>query len=115
MSNWRPTRAPLSVTDKTNLEKLAEFLIGKGIELVSSGGTRSYLESYGFPVLSAESLAKTPEAFGGRMKTLSFNIMGAILFDRAKAKDVEVAMNLGLAPIDIVVCNLYDFESSLGK
>lgn len=115
MTNWKPQRALLSVTDKTNLETIASFLISKDIELVSSGGTATYLQEKGFPVTPVERLAGTPEAFGGRMKTLSFNIMGAILFDRAKAKDVEEASTLGLAPIDIVICNLYAFEEALTK
>lgn len=115
MSNWRPQRALLSVTDKTNLETIASFLVNRGIELVSSGGTAQYLMQKGLPVTPVEQLAGTPEAFGGRMKTLSFNIMSGILFDRAKNCDVEEATTLGISPIDIVICNLYAFEDAVKK
>lgn len=113
MSNWKPKTALLSVTDKTNLEHIARFLIDKGIELISSGGTAKYLMDRGINVTAAQEIAGTPEAFGGRMKTLSFNIMGGILFDRQNQGDVEQAATLGLKPIDIVICNLYAFEEAL--
>lgn len=110
---FKPRRALLSVTDKTNLDKMANFLVSKGIEIVSSGGTANFLSERGIPVTPVEKISGSPEAFGGRMKTLSFNIMGAILFDRTKEKDVEEAMTLGLTPIDIVICNLYAFEEAV--
>lgn len=115
MTNWKPQRALLSVTDKTNLEVMAAFLIDKKIELVSSGGTAKYLQEKGFAVTPVEEIAGSPEAFGGRMKTLSFNVMGAILYDRNNANDIKQATELGLKPIDIVICNLYAFEESLTK
>ncbi len=115
MSNWKPQRALISVTDKTNLEKIAKFLVRKGIELISSGGTAKYLSENGISVTPVEQVAGTPEAFGGRMKTLSFNIMGSILYDRQNSLDVEQATTLGLLPIDIVICNLYAFEEALTK
>ena len=115
MPKFEPRRALLSVTDKTDLEIIAAFLISKKIELISSGGTASYLAEKGFLVIPVEKVAGSPEAFGGRMKTLSFNIMGAILFDRDQEVDRAEASQLGIAPIDIVICNLYPFEEALKR
>jgi len=66
------------------------------------------LREAGFPVTEISQVTGNPEAFGGRMKSISFAIESAILFDREK--DKEEAQRLGIAPIDMVVCNLYPFQ-----
>lgn len=100
-------RALLSVTDKTGLVSLARALHARGCELISTGGTRKVLEEAGLPVTEIGKVTGNPEAFGGRMKTLSFTVESALLFDRER--DAEEAKRLGIEPIDLVVCNLYPF------
>jgi len=98
----------LSVTDKTGIAELAQTLHRFGCELISTGGTGKVLDKAGLPVTDISQVTGNPEAFGGRMKTISFAIESAILFDREK--DKEEAQHLGISPIDMVVCNLYPFQ-----
>lgn len=100
-------RALLSVTDKSGLVPLARGLVGCGCELISTGGTARELQAAGFAVTDISAVSGNPEAFGGRMKTISFAIESALLFDRER--DAAEARRLGVAPIDLVVCNLYPF------
>ncbi|SCA63139.1 Bifunctional purine biosynthesis protein PurH [Chlamydiales bacterium SCGC AG-110-M15] len=103
-------RALLSVADKTNLIPLAESLRKTGCELVSTGGTFKALSQAGIPVREISEVTKNPEAFGGRVKTLSFQTSSGILFDREK--DREEADSLGVEQIDMVICNFYPFEKA---
>jgi phosphoribosylaminoimidazolecarboxamide formyltransferase/IMP cyclohydrolase len=100
-------RALLSVSDKTDLVPLARALHELGCELISTGGTRRALEDAGIPVIEISQVTGNPEAFGGRMKTISFAIESALLFDRERDRDE--AARLGIVAIDLVVCNLYPF------
>jgi len=101
-------RALISVSDKTGLDILGHALHKCGVEIISTGGTRSYLEERQIPVTPIEDVTGNPEAFGGRMKTISFEIASALLFRRGD--DDAEAETLGIKPIDLVVCNLYPFE-----
>ncbi len=101
-------RALLSVSDKTGIVDLAKTLIEINCEIISTGGTRKVLEEAGIKVTEISKVTGNPEAFGGRMKTISFNIESALLYDREK--DAEEAKKLGIEPIDLVVCNLYPFS-----
>lgn len=101
-------RALLSVTDKTGVVELARALAAHGCELISTGGTRAALEAAGLKVTEAAAVSGNPEAFGGRMKTISFAIESALLYDRER--DAAEAASLGIAPIDLVACNLYPFR-----
>ncbi|MEJ2054037.1 MAG: bifunctional phosphoribosylaminoimidazolecarboxamide formyltransferase/IMP cyclohydrolase PurH, partial [Calditrichaceae bacterium] len=101
-------RALISVSDKTGVEALAKALHGQGCEIISTGGTKKVIESAGIPVTEITKVTGNPEAFGGRMKTISFQIESALLFDREK--DAEEAAALDIKAIDMVVCNLYPFE-----
>lgn len=103
-------RALVSVSDKSGLEVLGKFLTDNDIEIVSSGGTRKFLEDLGHSITPIESVTGNPEAFGGRMKTLSFQISSGILFRRDNNDDLKQAIELNIEPIDIVVCNLYPFK-----
>jgi phosphoribosylaminoimidazolecarboxamide formyltransferase/IMP cyclohydrolase len=103
-------RALVSVSDKAGLDILGKFLTDNNIEIVSSGGTRKHLETLGFSVTAIESVTGNPEAFGGRMKTLSFQVSSGILFRRDHEEDIKQANELNIKPIDIVVCNLYPFK-----
>ena len=102
-------RALLSVYDKEGLVELAAALAGLGTELIASGGTRAALEGAGLTVREVTAVSGSPEAFQGRMKTLSFPISSALLFDRERDRDE--AARLGIQPIDLVACNLYPFAA----
>lgn len=108
-------RALLSVSDKSNLESVAKALIENGVELISSGGTGRYLSTFNIPWTPVESITGNPEAFGGRMKTLSFQISSSLLFRRDHEEDVKQAKELNIAPIDMVICNLYPFVETAKK
>ena len=99
--------ALLSVTDKTGIVQLAQALHLRGVQLISTGGTRTVLQDAGLPVTDISAITGNPEAFGGRIKTISFQIASGILFDRDR--DADQAASLGVLPIDLVVANLYDF------
>ncbi|MCK4813750.1 MAG: bifunctional phosphoribosylaminoimidazolecarboxamide formyltransferase/IMP cyclohydrolase PurH, partial [Candidatus Marinimicrobia bacterium] len=100
-------RALISVSDKTGIVDFAAALERQDCEIISTGGTKKVLEEAGIAVTDIASVTGNPEAFGGRMKTISFQIESALLFDREK--DSIKASELGIEPIDIVVCNLYPF------
>jgi phosphoribosylaminoimidazolecarboxamide formyltransferase/IMP cyclohydrolase len=102
-------KALLSVYDKSGLVELARGLHELGWELVASGGTATALSQAGLPVTPVEELTHSPEMLSGRVKTLHPSIHGAILADRAKTEHRADLANRGIAPIDLVVCNLYPF------
>ena len=101
-------RAILSVYDKTGLVDFARGLAEEGIELIASGGTARTLRQAGLTVTAVSELTGFPEVLGGRVKTLHPAIHAAILAMDTSAHREELA-SLGLAPIDLVVCNLYPF------
>lgn len=107
--------ALLSVTDKNHLIPLAQALSERGVKLISTGGTAKALAAAGLPVTPVEELTGNPEAFGGRMKSISFQIASGLLFRRGHAQDEMEANQLKIPKIDLVVCNLYNFEQYLGK
>ena len=100
-------RALLSVSDKTGIVELAKVLKEFDCEIISTGGTKKVLEEAGIKITEIQKVTGNPEAFGGRMKTISFNIESALLFDREK--DKQEAKKLAIKPIAMVVCNLYPF------
>lgn len=104
-------RALISVSDKTGVVELAQYLSSIGCEIISTGGTRRKLTEAGIDTIEISEVTGNPEAFGGRMKTISFNIESALLFDRVK--DKEEAQSLQIESIDLVVCNLYPFKKVL--
>jgi phosphoribosylaminoimidazolecarboxamide formyltransferase/IMP cyclohydrolase len=106
-------RALLSVSDKTGIQELAEALLSVNCEIISTGGTRKQLDSAGIETTEISTVTGNPEAFGGRMKTISFNIESALLFDRER--DAAEAEALNIAPIDLVVCNLYPFKKVMDQ
>jgi phosphoribosylaminoimidazolecarboxamide formyltransferase/IMP cyclohydrolase len=103
-------RALLSVSDKKGLDVLATELNKRGVEIISSGGTAKFIMNLGLPVTPIEKVTGNPEAFGGRMKTLSFQVASGLLFKRDSLEDLRQAQELGIEAIDLVVCNLYPFE-----
>lgn len=103
-------RALISVSDKTGLLELAVKLQSLKVEIISSGGTGKFLQDNNIAFTPIEKVTGNPECFGGRMKTLSFQVMSALLFRRDNADDIAQAAELNIQPIDLVVCNLYPFE-----
>lgn len=106
-------RVLISVSDKTGIADLAKALQNNGCEIISTDGTKKIMQEAAIPVTDISAVTGNPEAFGGRMKTISFQIESALLFDREK--DAAEARNLGIESIDMVVCNLYPFEQVKNK
>jgi phosphoribosylaminoimidazolecarboxamide formyltransferase/IMP cyclohydrolase len=105
-------RALLSVYDKTGLAELAAGLQGLGWDLVASGNTSKALEDAGIVHVQVADVTGFPEMLGGRVKTLHPRIHGGILADRSVPEHLADLDAQGIAPIDLVVCNLYPFRSS---
>ncbi|RYZ72395.1 MAG: bifunctional phosphoribosylaminoimidazolecarboxamide formyltransferase/IMP cyclohydrolase [Proteobacteria bacterium] len=105
----------MSVSDKAGLAELGQFLKSKDVEIYSSGGTLKFLEQAGVKCLPVEKLTGNPEAFDGRMKTLSFEISSALLFRRNSEADLTQARKLGIEPLDLVVVNFYPFEQAAAQ
>lgn len=107
-------RALVSVSDKTGLEDFARVLTRLKIEVVASGGTAKALASAGLAATTVESVTGFPEMIGGRVKTLHPAIHAGILARRTPEHLAELEAH-GLAPIDLVVVNLYPFESTVAR
>ncbi len=110
----KAARALISVYDKRNIETFAEGLAGLDIEILSTGGTFRILEAAGVPVTPVSEVTGFPEILGGRVKTLHPRIHGGILADRGQASHVAQLSEHGIAPIDLVVVNLYPFQETAG-
>ena len=108
-------RALLSVSDKTGLIDLARALTGYGVELISTGGTRKALAEAGLPVRDISEVTGFPEILDGRVKTLHPRVHAGILAVRDNAQHMAVLQEQKIAPIDLVVCNLYPFEATLAR
>jgi phosphoribosylaminoimidazolecarboxamide formyltransferase/IMP cyclohydrolase len=108
-------RALISVFDKTNVVEFAKELVGLGWEIISTGGTSAKFKAEGIPVMDISDLTKFPECFDGRVKTLHPNVEGGILAIRDNKMHQEQMTDLGIEPIDIVVCNLYPFKETILK
>ncbi len=108
-------RAILSVTDKTGLVEFARKLAGLGVELISTGGTAKLLRDSGVSVKDISELTGFPEMLDGRVKTLHPKVHGGILHRREMASHRSAVAEHGIAPIDMVVVNLYAFEKTAAK
>lgn len=107
-------RALLSVSDKTDLLPFAQTLSELGWDLIASGGTADVLRSQGLAVVPVEVVTGLPAMLGGRVKTLHPAIHAGILA-RDTEEDMEDLRRHGYAPISMVVCNLYPFESTIRR
>jgi phosphoribosylaminoimidazolecarboxamide formyltransferase/IMP cyclohydrolase len=108
-------RALLSVSDKTGLIELARVLSGFGVELVSTGHTRKSLTDAGLKAADISEVTGFPEMLGGRVKTLHPRVHGGILARRDLADHMKTLQDQGIAPIDMVVCNLYPFRATVER
>lgn len=108
-------RALISVSDKTGLIDFAKFLAGRGVELLSTGGSAKALRDAGVPVIEVSDHTGFPEMLDGRVKTLHPKVHGGILGIRGNALHEAAMAAHGIDPIDLVVVNLYPFEATVAK
>ena len=113
MSEQVARRALVSVSDKTGLESLAAGLVDLGFEIVSTGGTRRFLEQRGVTVLDVSAYTGFPEIMNGRVKTLHPKVHGAILGRPHLGSDAAAIAEHGIVLFELVVCNLYPFEQTI--
>src|SRR6266550_1868564 len=111
----RITRALISVSEKTGLVNFARALSGHGIELISTGGTARALADAGLKVRDVSELTGFPEMMDGRVKTLHPKVHGGLLAIRDDAQHAAAMREHGIAPIDLLVVNLYPFEATVAK
>jgi phosphoribosylaminoimidazolecarboxamide formyltransferase / IMP cyclohydrolase len=102
-------RALISVYDKTNLLPLAKFLQSKKVEIISTGGTLKFLKDNGIEAFEVSVVTGFEEMLDGRVKTLHPLIHGGILAIRENEEHMKTIKDKGIAPIDLVVVNLYPF------
>lgn len=115
-SNTRPIqRALLSVFDKTGLIELAQALHSRGVELISTGGSRAALEKAGIPVKDISEVTGFPEMMDGRVKTLHPKVHGGLLAMRGNPEHEAALLAHDIKPIDLLVGNLYPFRETLAR
>lgn len=107
--------ALISVFNKDGLDQLLENLNHLGIKFISTGGTRSFIESLGFECQSVEDLTGYPSILGGRVKTLHPKIFGGILSRRDLSEDNKQIKAYGIPEIDLVIVDLYPFEETVAS
>ncbi len=108
-------RALISVSDKAGIVPFARRLTELGIEIVSTGGTASLLKSESVPHIEIEKFTGFPEILSGRVKTLHPKVHGGLLYLRDNPDHLRQATENQIAPIDLVVVNLYPFESTVAR
>jgi len=108
-------RALISVYDKTGLSDLARSLHAAGVEIVSTGSTADTISAAGVPVTRVEDVTGFPEALDGRVKTLHPAVHAGLLADLTKPAHQTRLDELGIAPFQLLVSNLYPFEAAVGS
>ena len=109
----RVGRALISVSDKTGVVDLAGALARRGVELVSTGGTAAALNAAGLTVLDVAQITGFPEMMDGRVKTLHPRVHGGLLAIRSEPAHQAAMIANDIAPIDLLIVNLYPFEATL--
>ncbi len=107
--------ALISVFYKDGLDKIVKLLHDNDIKIYSTGGTQSFIEEMGIPVVAVEDLTSYPSIFGGRVKTLHPKVFGGILHRRDNEDDVKTAAELEIPAIDLVIVDLYPFEETVAS
>jgi phosphoribosylaminoimidazolecarboxamide formyltransferase/IMP cyclohydrolase len=107
--------ALLSVSDKQGIVPFAQALHALGVKLISTGGTAKLLADNGLPVTEVSSLTKFPEMLDGRVKTLHPTVHGGLLARRDSKEHMDAIAAHGIAPIDMLVINLYPFNQTVAK
>jgi phosphoribosylaminoimidazolecarboxamide formyltransferase/IMP cyclohydrolase len=108
-------RALVSVYDKTGLDDLVRALAGAGVEIVSTGSTAGRIAAAGVPVTPVEELTGFPECLDGRVKTLHPRVHAGLLADLRQPSHVSQLAELGVAPFDLLVSNLYPFTETVAS
>jgi phosphoribosylaminoimidazolecarboxamide formyltransferase / IMP cyclohydrolase len=106
-------RALVSVYDKTGLDDLALALHRAGVEIVSTGSTAARISAAGVPVTTVEDLTGFPEILDGRVKTLHPNVHAGLLADPGRPEHQAQLDAAGIAPFELLICNLYPFERTV--
>ncbi|MGB0797702.1 MAG: bifunctional phosphoribosylaminoimidazolecarboxamide formyltransferase/IMP cyclohydrolase [Planktomarina sp.] len=106
-------RALISVSDKTGLIDLARGLADRGVQILSTGGSAQAMRDAGLAVTDVAEVTGFPEMMDGRVKTLHPNVHGGLLALRDEASHVDAMSKHGIAPIDLLVVNLYPFEATV--
>jgi len=107
--------ALLSVSDKTGIVEFAQALHALGIKLLSTGGTAKLLADAGLPVTEVAEVTGFPEMLDGRVKTLHPKVHGGLLARRDLPEHMAAIKEHGIDTIDLLVVNLYPFESTVAK
>jgi phosphoribosylaminoimidazolecarboxamide formyltransferase/IMP cyclohydrolase len=107
--------ALLSVSDKQGIIPFAQALHALGVKLISTGGTAKLLADNGLPVTEVSSLTQFPEMLDGRVKTLHPMVHGGLLARRDSKEHMDAIAAHGIAPIDMLVINLYPFNQTVAK
>jgi phosphoribosylaminoimidazolecarboxamide formyltransferase/IMP cyclohydrolase len=116
MSDKRPIRrALISVYDKTGLVDLARGLHEAGVSIVSTGSTAKTIAGAGVPVTPVEDVTGFPEVLDGRVKTLHPKVHAGVLADLRKSEHEAALTDLGIAPFELVVVNLYPFSETVAS
>lgn len=115
MEQKRIKTALVSVFHKENLDAIITKLHQEGVELLSTGGTQSFIEGLGIPCKSVESLTSYPSILGGRVKTLHPKIFGGILGRRELQGDLDQMAQYEIPEIDLVIVDLYPFEKTVAS
>ena len=108
-------RALISVYDKAGLSELARSLHAAGVEIVSTGSTADTISVAGVPVTRVEDLTGFPEALDGRVKTLHPAVHAGLLADLSRPAHRARLDELGIAPFQLLVSNLYPFEAAVSS
>ena len=113
--NKKIKRALVSVFHKDGLDEILRTLHAQGVELLSTGGTRSFIESLGIPCTAVEDVTSYPSILGGRVKTLHPKIFGGILGRRDLEGDQAQMAQYEIPEIDLVIVDLYPFEDTVAS
>ncbi len=105
--------ALISVYDKEGLDPIIQRLKDLSVKIISTGGTRDFIEKKGVQVTAVEELTSYPSILGGRVKTLHPKIFGGILFRRESSEDQKQVLEYDISGIDLVIVDLYPFEETL--
>ncbi|MCX7966686.1 MAG: hypothetical protein N2596_08690 [Syntrophorhabdaceae bacterium] len=108
-------RAIISVSDKTGLSEFAQFLKRYDVEILSTGGTKRYLDSIGVETTEISSYTGFPEIMDGRVKTLHPKVHGGILNIRDNMEHQKAVEAHGIKHIDMIVVNLYPFKEVISR
>jgi len=108
-------RALVSVYDKAGLEDLARGLHEAGVEIVSTGSTAAVIAGAGVPVVKVEELTGFPECLDGRVKTLHPRVHAGLLANTRRREHRAQLGDLGIAPFELLVSNLYPFEATVAS